>query len=51
MFRLNITTSYSLRKYEKIGLSDTVLSIELLMSDAVSLCADSEIKTGLVGYG
>ena len=34
-----------------MGLSDTALSFELLMSDAVSLCADSEIKIGIVGYG
>lgn len=34
-----------------MGLSDIALSFELLMSDAVSLCADSEIKTGIVGYG
>lgn len=51
MSRLNITNRYSLREYEKMGLSDTALSFELLMSDAVSLCADSEIKTGIVGYG
>lgn len=51
MSRLNITNCYSLREYEKMGLSDTVLSFELLMSDAVSLCADSNIKTGIVGYG
>ena len=51
MSRLNITNRYSLREYEKMGLSDTALSFELLMSDAGSLCADSEIKTGIVGYG
>ena len=51
MSRLNITNRYSLREYEKMGLSDTALSFELLMSDAVSLCADSEIKIGIVGYG
>ena len=51
MSRLNITNRYSLKEYEKMGLCDTALSFELLMSDAVSLCADSEIKTGIVGYG
>lgn len=50
MSRLNITNRYSLREYEKMGLSDTALSFELLMSDAVSLCADSEIKTGIVWH-
>ena len=49
MSRLNISFRYSLRENEKMGLSDTALSFELLMSDAVSLCADSEIKIGIVG--
>ena len=50
-FRLNITNSYALDEYKKLGLADATLSIELLMSDAQKLCAGSSLKTGIVGYG
>ncbi len=51
MFRLNAANRYALSEYKKLGLSDTVLSIELLMSDAVDLCRQSEIPCGILSYG
>lgn len=50
-FRLNITNSYSLSEYQKLGVIDAVLSPELVMQDAESICKTSFIKTGIIGYG
>ncbi|MBE6879707.1 MAG: U32 family peptidase [Ruminococcaceae bacterium] len=50
-FRLNITNSYSLSEYRRLGVADAVLSVELMMRDAQELCGSSFIKTGIIGYG
>ncbi len=50
-FRLNITNSYSLSEYRRLGVADSVLSAELMMQDAQELCGSSFIKTGIIGYG
>jgi len=48
-FRLNITNSSALTEYERLGLTDSILSIELNLQRAKSLTA--QIPRGLVVYG
>ncbi len=50
-FRLNITNSFALEEYKKLGISNAVLSPELLMSEAQNLTSCSAVKCGIVGYG
>jgi putative protease len=48
-FRLNITNSSALQQYAKMGLVDSILSIELSQKRAKSLTAP--IKRGMIVYG
>jgi len=48
-FRLNITNSIALNQYEKLGLTDTVLSIELNISRIKAIKA--VIPAGIIAYG
>lgn len=50
-FRLNITNTYSLSEYHKLGIADAVLSVEMMMQDAQEICSSSFVKTGVIGYG
>ncbi len=50
-FRLNITNSRSLAGYQKLGVTDAVLSPELMMQEAQDICKGAFIKTGIIGYG
>ena len=48
-FDLNILNSIALKKYESLGLADTILSYEINLGDVAVL--DGEIKRGIIGYG
>jgi putative protease len=48
-FRLNITNSTALRQYEQLGLTDSVLSIELSLHRAKSMT--HSIPIGIIAYG
>ncbi|MGN0607299.1 MAG: DUF3656 domain-containing protein [Oscillospiraceae bacterium] len=48
-FGLNISNSYSIRKYSSLGLSDAVLSPELKINQINRL--DSDIPLGVTAYG
>ena len=48
-FRLNITNTEAMREYEKLGLTDAILSIELSLSRAKAI--KSTIEKGVIVYG
>lgn len=50
-FRLNITNSLALAEYEKLGLSDIILSIELTIKAALNMKKSEKTKTGIIAYG
>lgn len=48
-FDLNILNSISMMKYQDMGLTDTLLSYEIRLSDAAVL--GGEMERGIIGYG
>ncbi len=50
-YRLNITNSFTLNALSALGVKDAVLSPELTLRAAKSICADPDVKRGIIAYG